>query len=149
MEFDHVIIIVSQSEYFLQHYLPQAISRCTYDLTLVLLPKEKGNTKEGHLKRFSRFFSKTRNKKTKETVVNMMEEFKRASLVKQVVVTECKACEENYCYSISDEMDNKETFEVHSHSDQYKEHLQNYAELEEQQPLETDAGPHADARYVA
>ena len=47
MEFDHIVIVVSQSEYFLQHYLPQAISRCTLDLTLVLLPKEKEDTKEG------------------------------------------------------------------------------------------------------
>ena len=79
----------------------------------------------------------------------MMEESKRASLVKQVVVTECKACEENYCYSISIEMADKETFEVHTHSDQYKKHLESYEELEEQHPLDTDAGPHADARYVA
>ena len=149
MEFDHVIIIVSQSEYFLQHYLPQAISRCTCDLTLILLPKEKENTKEGRGKRFPSFFFKTRNKKPKKIVANMIEELKRASLVKQVVITTCKTCEENYCSSISNEMDDKETFEVHIHSDQYKEHLKNYEELEERQPLDTDAGPYADARYVA
>lgn len=49
------------------------------------------------------------------------------------------------CYSISNETHNKETFEVHTHSDQYQKHLENYAELEEQQPLDTNAGPHADA----
>ena len=46
-------------------------------------------------------------------------------------------------------MDINETFEVHTHSNQYKEHLKNYAKLEEQQPLDTNAGPHADPRYVA
>ena len=149
MEFDHVVIIVSQSEYFLQHYLPQAISRCTYDLTLVLLPKEKENTEKSPLQKLWGFFSRSGNEKTKGTVSNMIEELKRASLVKQVIVEECKACEENYCYSISNEMDNKETFEVHTHSDQYKKHLENYEELEEQQSLDTNAGPHAGARYVA
>ena len=146
MEFDHVVIIVSRSEHFLQYYLPQAISRCTFDLTLVLLPQEKENTKKGSLQKLRNFFSRTRNKKNVETVANMIEELKRASLVKQVVVAECKACEENH--SISNDIDNKETFEVHSHSDQYKEHLQNYSELEEQQPLDTNVGPHANLRYV-
>ena len=145
MEFDHVVIIVSRSEHFLQYYLPQAISRCTFDLTLVLLPQEKENTKKGPLQKLRNFFSRTRNKKNVETVANMIEELKRASLVKQVVVAECKACEENH--SISNDIDNKETFEVHSHSDQYKEHLQNYSELEEQQPLDTNVGPHANLRY--
>ena len=149
MEFDHVVIIVSRSEYYLQHYLPQAISRCTFDLTLVVLPQEKENTKKGPLQRLRIFFSRTGNKKTVETVANMIEELKGASLIKQVVVAECKACKENHCYSILNEMDDKKTFEVHTHSDQYKEHLENYEELEEQQPLDTNAGPHADARYVA
>ena len=148
MEFDHVVI-VSQSEYFLQHYLPQAISRCTFDLTLVLLPNEKEDTKEGIIQKIWNFFSRTITEETKETVANMIEELKRQSLVKQVVVAECKACEENYCYSISNETDNKDKFEVHTHSDQYKEYRQNYAELEGQQPLDTNAGPHADPRYVA
>ena len=78
MEFDHVVIIVRQAEYFLQHYLPQAISRCKFDLTLVLLPNENESTKGPFRKRFSR----TRNEKTKETVANMIEELKLASLVK-------------------------------------------------------------------
>ena len=150
MEFDHVVIVVSQSEYFLQHYLPQAISRCTFDLTLVLLPKEKEDTKKGLLQKLQNLNSITKNKKTRETVANLIEELKRESSVKQVVVAECKACEENHsCYSISNEMDIKETFEVHTHSNQYKEHLENCAKLEEQQPLDTSAGPHADTRYVA
>ena len=56
MEFDHVVIMVSQSEYFLQHYLSQAINRCTLDLTLVVLPKEKENTEEGPLQTLWSFF---------------------------------------------------------------------------------------------
>ena len=146
MEFDHVVIVVTKSEYYLKCYLPQAISRCTYDLTFVLLPKDKKNTKNGSLQKLSKFISRIRNQKTKETVEIIIEEMKRESLVKQLVVAECKDCEKNCsCYSISNETHNKETFEVHTHSDQYQKHLENYAELEEQQPLDTNAGPHADA----
>ena len=47
MEFDHVVILVNQSEYYLKYYLPQTISRCTHDLTFVLLPNEKENIKKG------------------------------------------------------------------------------------------------------
>ena len=146
MEFDHVVIVVTKSEYYLKCYLPQAISRCTYDLTFVLLPEDKKNTKNGSLQKLSKFISRIRNQKTKETVEIIIEEMKRESLVKQLVVAECKDCEKNCsCYSISNETHNKETFEVHTHSDQYQKHLENYAELEEQQPLNTNAGPHADA----
>ena len=53
MEFDHVVIVVTKSEYYLKCYLPQAISRCTYGLTFVLLPEEKENTKKGSLKKLS------------------------------------------------------------------------------------------------
>ena len=57
MEFDHVVIAVSQSEYYLKYYLPQAISRCTFALTLVLLPKDKIKSKKGLLQNF--FFKNT------------------------------------------------------------------------------------------
>ena len=149
MEFDHVVIFVSQSEYFLQHYLPQAISRCTLDLTLVLLPKENGNAKEGLLQKLSRLFPSTRSEKNKETVANMIEELKRESLVKQLVVAECKTCEKNSYDVFYNETDDMERLEVHTHSDQHKKHLESYAKLVEQQPPDSSAGPHTDARCVA
>ena len=43
MEFDHVVILLNSSEYYLKYYLPQAISRCTHDLNFVLLPREERN----------------------------------------------------------------------------------------------------------
>lgn len=94
--------------------------------------------KKAHCRNFGCFFSRTKNDKTKETVAIMEEELKRASLVKQVVVAECKAFEENYsCFSISNDMHNKETYKVHTHSDQYQKYLENFGELEEQQLLGT------------
>ena len=146
MEFDRVVIIIIQSEHFLQHYLPQAISRCKFDLTLVLLPKKTENAKGGI--NFSKLLPTTGYEKNRETVANMIEELKRASLLKQLVVAECKACEKNFDSSSSNEADNKEMFEVHTHSDQYKKHLESYVEFEEQQPLDTSDDPHSVAKYV-
>ena len=123
MEFDHVIIVVSQSEYYLKYYLPQAISRCTYDLTLILLPDDKMIVKSGSLKNLSNYFAKIRDKKTKETVANMMEELMREYLMNHVVVAKCVVCEKScYCYSVSNETHTKQKFVVHTHSDQYKDY---------------------------
>ena len=124
MEFDHVVILVSQSEYFLKYYLPLVISRCTYHLTFVLLPKERDSTKQGYLKRLSSAFSRKREDETQETVAYLMGEFKRECLMNHLSVTECQACEENcHCYCMSDAIGNKLTLKVHTHSDQYKTHL--------------------------
>ena len=135
MEFDHVMIVVSQSEYYLQCFLPQVISRCTYDLTFVLLPKDEMDIEEVFLQEPSAVSSRIRDDETKETVANVIEELKRESSVKQVIVVECKACEKSCDSSISNETDNGERFIVHTHSDQYKEHLSllaDHAEFEEQ-----------------
>ena len=146
LEFDHVVIVVSQAEYYLKYYLPQAISRCTYDLTIILLPKGKLDIKEQVSRKLS-IFSRTRNDITKETAANIAQELKRECLVNQVVVTECKDCEKN-CFSniISNLTDNKQMFEVHTHSDQYKHnlfHLTDYAGFEEQ-PVGTNFSVLAD-----
>ena len=149
MEFDHVIIVVSQSEYYLKHYLPQAISRCTYDLTFILLSKDTTVIKKDSLQKLSNFFSRSRNCDSKETVADIIEELQRGSLVEQMIVAECKACKRScYCYSISKETHNKQMFEVHTHSDQCKDyfyHLANYTEFEEQLPG-TKADALADAK---
>ena len=135
MEFDHVIVVVNQSEYYLKYYLPQAISRCTYDLTLVLLPDENIIAKGGLLKNIPNYFPKIRDNKTKETVANMIEELMREYLMKHVVIYKCIVCEKNcYCYSISNDTNTKQRFVVHTNSDQYKDylcHLANFTELEE------------------
>ena len=136
MEFDHVMIVVNQSEYYLKYYIPLAISRCTYDLTFVLLPKDEFGIENSFLFEPSNVSSTIRNDEAEETAASMIEELKRECLVEQVVVAECEACENNSdCCSISSETDNKETFEVHTHSDEYKEyfsHLADHAQLDEQ-----------------
>ena len=37
MEFENVIVMVDPEEYFLKHYLPEAIARCTSNLSLIML----------------------------------------------------------------------------------------------------------------
>ena len=149
MEFDHVVILVSQLEYYLKYYLPQAISRCTFDLTLILLPKDKMNTGKGFFRKFTNVFSRTGNEKIKETVANMIEEWKRGNLFKQLIVAECKKCGRNRgCYRISEESDNKQILQLHTHSDQYQEylsHLVDNRELEER-ALGTGLGALADTK---
>ena len=73
MEFDRVVIVLSHSEYYLKYYLPQAINRCAFDLTLIMLPKDKINVKGGVVQKLSNFFSRFRNGKNKETVADMIE----------------------------------------------------------------------------
>ena len=135
MEFDHVVIFFSQSEYYLKYYLPQMISRCTYDLNLVLLHTYKKNIATSSLRKLRQLFSKSLKNQKEETVANMIKELNRECLVKQVFVAECETCESNFDFSISNVINNKVMFAVHSHSDQYKEHLSHlpeYTEVEEQ-----------------
>ena len=136
MEFDLVVTVVNQSEYYLTYWMPLVISRCTHDLTFVLLPKDELRIENGSLHEPANVSSRPRNDKVKETVGSMMEELKRECLLKQVVVAECKACEHNSdCSSISNETKNKETFLVHTHSDKYKEYfclLPDHAQLGKQ-----------------
>ena len=47
MEFENVIVMVDPEEYFLKHYLPEAIARCTNNLSLIMLQdKNVGNKEE-------------------------------------------------------------------------------------------------------
>ena len=127
MEFDHVVIVARQSEYYLKHYVPLVISRCTYDLTFVLLPKEK-------IYKENDFPGSNREDENKETVANMMDKLKRESLVKEMIVAECQICKvKRNLYCILEITRNKLMFGVHIHSDRFKEnlvHLAHYTKLE-------------------
>ena len=82
MEFDHVIVFPSYLEYYLKFYLPQVISRCTYNLKFVLLPNGKEANKH------------TNMVETKDTVTNVIQKFKQDCLMEQIDVVECKACDD-------------------------------------------------------
>ena len=134
MEFDHVVVLASYSEYYAAQYLPQVISRCTYNLHFVLLPKDKVNKETSEIN------------EAKDTVADMVEELKQKHRMRSMYVCECRLCEidedadedenENP-YSISKEAENKFLFQVHTHSAQYKDHLtalERKTDLKEQEP---------------
>ena len=130
MEFDHVVVLVSHAEYYLKYYLPQLISRCRYDLSFVLLPNER------------QLLYTSETKEIKETVGDMIEEWKHKSLMKQINVVECDTCEEDSNYNcISSEADNMLVFGVHTWSDHYQTHLSEFKEnleFREQTPDTSD-----------
>ena len=119
LEFDHVIIFANNSEYYLKQYLPQAISRCTYNLKIVLLPLERINTAKGIPKKLKR-----KDKiKTNNTVASMANELVDKRMMEKVLVVDCKSCannHNNHNYYICSESGEK-FFEVHTHSTQYKD----------------------------
>ena len=49
MEFENVIIMINASEYYLRHYLPEAITRCTKSLSIVVLQEKNVSQKEGSM----------------------------------------------------------------------------------------------------
>lgn len=134
MEFDDVIVFISYLEYYLKFYLPQVISRCTFNLNLVLLPNGKETNKH------------TNMVITKDTVTNVIQKFKQECLMEQTDAAEWKTCYEvcNCCY-ISDIAYNNLTFLLHSHSVQYKEHKNTLEFIKKKHSSEPggDMGEHA------
>ena len=130
MEFDHVIILLSSSEYYVKYYLPQAISRCTHDLVLVLLPKEEMNKES----------IKTIN--TNKTVENIIDELKRKGLLEQVDVVECQ--KDSNCYCNADESDDK--LVLYTGSCHYATHLKDLKEKMESKFQVDDTTALAEAR---
>ena len=118
LEFDHVLIFTNYSEYYLQYYLPQVITRCTYNLKLVLLPKEKRCFNKGFRNTLYKCFPRNKKIPVKHTVANIITELKKEDLMERVIVADCETCEKDYnckCFETD-----KMTFKVHTHSDQYK-----------------------------
>ena len=107
MEFDHVVILLNSSEYYLKYYLPQAISRCTHDLNFVLLPREERNRES------------IRTIGSNQTVENIIDELKEKGLLEQVDVVECQ--KDSNCHSSADETDNK--LVLHTCSYEYTTHM--------------------------
>ena len=119
MEFDFVILLLTYSEYYLKYYLPQAMSRCSYDLSLVFLPKPKQNIKKHLAEKLHNHFSKNEITKRKNTIENIKKEWQKNNLIKQWNVVECQRCE-----TVSELLtENDKTLTVHSHSCQYQTHL--------------------------
>lgn len=121
MEFDHVVIFCSYSEYYLRHYLPQVMSRCTHNLQLILLPKKEKIGKFNFLMKIFRFIKKSIRRTHEYTVERMIQDLKKSDFMEPVLVDECRRCQRMsniVCYT--DETD-EELIKIHTHSDQYNQ----------------------------
>ena len=83
MEFDFVILLLTYSEYYLKYYLLQAMSRCSYDLSLVFLPKPKQNIKKHLAEKLHKHFSKNEITKRKNTIENILKKWQKNNLIQQ------------------------------------------------------------------
>ena len=84
MEFENVIVLVDPDEYYLKQYFPEAITRCTTNLCLMLLEDKK-------------------KKKKEETVKGMAERLEECDpiVVEKLIIEKCKECDIHsnfYCY---------------------------------------------------
>ena len=75
MEFKNVVVIVDPEEYFLKHYLPEAIARCTSNLSLLML--EEKNVKE--------------KKETLKEIVELLHQ-QKPSVVETWITRRCEEC---------------------------------------------------------
>ena len=84
MEFENVIIVLDPEEYFLKQYLPEAVTRCTNNLALVMLEDKKIKAKGETVKGF----------------VELLEQ-QEPSVVQKWITEKCKKCKRRsnyYCY---------------------------------------------------
>ena len=84
MEFENVIVVVDPDEYYLKHYIPEAITRCTTNLYLMLLEDKK-------------------KKKKEETVKGIVEQLEQYNppVIEKMIIGKCKECDKDsnfYCY---------------------------------------------------
>ena len=84
MEFENVIIVLDPEEYFLKQYLPEAVTRCTNNLALIMLEDKKMRPKD-------------------ETVTGFVEllEQQDPPVVEKWITEKCKKCKRRsnyYCY---------------------------------------------------
>ena len=85
MEFENVIVAVDPDEYYLKQYFPEAITRCTANLCLMLLEDKKKKRKE-------------------ETVKGIVERLEQCDpvVVEKLIIERCKECDKYssfYCYN--------------------------------------------------
>lgn len=104
MEFENVIVVVDPDEYFLKQYFPEAMSRCTRNLSLIVLEDKNLKKKE-------------------ETVKGILELFEKQepSVVEKWVTEKCKKCKKRsnyYCYKSDG---NNKRVGINVLSDEFKE----------------------------
>ena len=85
MEFENVIVVIDPDEYYLKHYIPEAITRCTTNLYLMLLEDKKKKKKE----------------ETAKGIVEQLEQYD-PPVIEKLIIEKCKECDKDsnfYCYN--------------------------------------------------
>ena len=81
MEFENVIVLVDPEEYFLKHYLPEAIARCTSNLSLIM-PQDKSISKK---------------EETVKEIVRLLQQ-QEPAVVEMWVTRKCRKCRKRSRY---------------------------------------------------
>ena len=111
MEFDNLIIVLKRDEYFLRHYIPLCISRCTCDLSILLWEQlESKNPKKnriigGKVKETFRSLLPSLKSRSNNIICDALDIFMKNDSVEQWEVSDCEKCNENsklYCISNHD-----------------------------------------------
>ena len=81
MEFENVILLVDPEEYFLKHYLSEAIARCTSNLSLIMLQSKIISKKE----------------ETAKEIVGLLQQ-QEPTVVEMWITKKCKKCRKRSRY---------------------------------------------------
>ena len=84
MEFENVILLVDPEEYFLKHYLPEAIARCTSNLSLIMLQDKNISKKE----------------ETAKEIVGLLQQ-QEPAVVEMWITRKCEKCRKRSRYYCS------------------------------------------------
>ena len=103
MEFENVIVVVNSEEYFLKHYLPEAIARCKSNLSLIML--------EGR--------SLRKEEETAKGIVKLLQQ-QEPSVVETWITAKCEKCRKRSRYYCCKNNEGSTCLGIHVLSDKFK-----------------------------
>ena len=103
MEFENVIIVINSSEYYLRHYFPEAITRCTKSLSIIVV--EDNNL----------------SKKDSLNEVITLWENQLPAVVEKWAVEQCEKCKRKSDYYCIQENGDKKVVYINTLSDEYRQ----------------------------
>ena len=120
MEFDNLIIVFERDEYFLRHYIPLCISRCSSNLSILALSDTRSAKRNRpcnfkHPFRLLKPTSQFLNKNIKN--YDVTEIWKEAGAVQQLRIKVCKKCKNDIDLSYVSKSDM--SIEIHVNSNKY------------------------------
>ena len=112
MEFENLIIVLKRDEYFLRHYIPLCVSRCTCNLSILLWEQlESKNPKKNRIiggkvkETFRSLLPSSKSRSNNNISCDALDIFMGKDSVELLEVSDCEKCDENsklYCISNHD-----------------------------------------------